>query len=181
MTELLDQPGDSGRLLEQIASGSREAFAVFYDRFSAPVFGLIRRIVRSEPAAEEVLQDVFWQVWERAGDYDPARGSPEAWLYTRARSRALDRLRAKGSREVPSELTEAVATDPASTADDRRMAETALAQLSEAQRTVIELSFFGGLTHSEIARKLGEPLGTVKTRVRSGLERLRTIYSAERA
>ncbi len=181
MPEFLDHPDDAGLLLEQIASGSRDAFALFYDRFAGPVSGLIRRIVRSEPAAEEVLQDVFWQVWERAGDFDPARGSAESWLYTRARSRAIDRLRAKGSREVPSELAEDTPDRSSSGADDRHMVETALSQLSDAQRTVIELSFFEGLTHSEIARKLGEPLGTVKTRVRSGLERLRTIYSAERA
>ncbi len=171
-------------LIARIARGDQEAFSLFYDAHAGLAFGLIRRIVRQQQAAEEVLQEVFWQVWREAASYDPGRGSPEAWLLMRARSRAIDRLRSIRRREetfvTPVDEGMARGEDQraehqATMAEDRGLVQGALAQLPEAQRRVIELAFFEGLTQSEIAGRLGEPIGTVKTRVRLGLERLRSI------
>jgi RNA polymerase sigma-70 factor (ECF subfamily) len=146
-------------------------------------------VLRDPEAAAEVLQEVFWQVWREAPQYDPARGSPEAWLVMRAKTRAIDRLRSirRRDRTFVAPVDESVARssdepaeNPAVVAEDRRLVQTALAQLPEPQRRVIELAFFDGLTQSEIATRLGEPLGTVKTRARLGLERLRSALRGER-
>ncbi len=176
-------------LIARIAQGDREAFSRFYDRFAPIAFGLIRRVVRDPEAAAEVLQEVFWQVWREAGQYDPRRGNPEAWLVMRAKTRAIDKLRSIRRREktfvMP--LDESVAgqggvpaENPAVAAEDRGLLHAALDQLPDAQRRVVEMAFFEGLTQSEIAQRLGEPLGTVKTRARLGLERLRTALKGER-
>ena len=181
-----DQPA---ALIARIAEGDREAFSRFYDAFSGIAFGLIRRVLREPAAAEEVLQDVFLQVWREAAQYDPRRGSPEAWLIMRAKTRAIDRLRSIRRREKTfvAPVDEAMARggdpdapNPGVAAEERRLAHRALAQLPAAQRQVIELAFFEGLTQTEIAARLGEPLGTVKTRARLGLERLRGILRGER-
>ncbi len=185
------EPGSesSSALLARVAAGDREAFGRFYDRLSPIAFGLIRRVLRDPEAAAEVLQDVFWQVWREAPQYDPQRGSPEAWVVMRAKTRAIDRLRSMRRRdrtfvapvdESVAQREDGRADDPAVAAADRGLVQTALAQLPEAQRRVIELAFFEGLTQSEIATKLGEPLGTVKTRARLGLERLRGALKGER-
>jgi len=176
-------------LIARIAAGDRDAFSRFYDLASPLAFGLIRRVLRDPEAAAEVLQEVFWQVWLEAPQYDPKRGSPEAWLVMRARTRAIDRLRSmrRRDRTFVAPLDESVARrdhgsaeNPAVMAEHRDLVQTALAQLPEAQRRVIELAFFEGLTQSEISLKLGEPLGTVKTRARLGLERLRSALRGER-
>ena len=176
-------------LIARIATGDRDAFSRFYDLASPLAFGLIRRVLRDPEAAAEVLQEVFWQVWREAAQYDPKRGSPEAWLIMRARTRAIDRLRSmrRRDRTFVAPVDESVAQrdhgsaeNPAVMAEHRDLVQTALAQLPEAQRRVIELAFFEGLTQSEISRKLGEPLGTVKTRARLGLERLRGALRGER-
>ncbi len=134
------------------------------------------------------MQEVFWQVWQEAGRYDPRRGTPEAWLVMRAKTRAIDRLRAIRRREktfvapVDDAVTrsgEEPGENPGVAAETRGLVRSALDALPEAQRLVVELAFFDGLTQSEIARKLGEPLGTVKTRARLGLERLRTLVRRE--
>ena len=136
----------------------------------------------NDAAAEEVLQEVFWQVWQDAGHYDPRRGSPEAWLVMRAQTRTIDRLRSMRRRErtFVAPLDEGVARadpagreNPATLAEDRGLVQGALGRLPDPQRRVIEMAFFEGLTQAEIAARLGEPLGTVKTRARAGLERLR--------
>lgn len=136
-----------------------------------------------------MLQEVFWQVWREASRYDPKRGSPEAWLVMRAKTRAIDRLRSmrRRDRTFVSPVDESVARgndgpgeNPAVVAEDRVLVQAALAQLPGPQRQVIELAFFEGLTQSEIATRLGEPLGTVKTRARLGLERLRGALRGER-
>src|SRR5713226_3950457 len=179
----------STALIAAIAAGDRDAFSRFYDLAAPMAFGLIRRVLRDPEAAAEVLQEVFWQVWQEAPQYDPKRGSPEAWLVMRAKTRAIDRLRSmrRRDRTFVAPLDEAIARaedgsaeDPAVVAEDRSLVQTALAQLPEAQRRVIELAFFEGLTQSEIATRLGEPLGTVKTRARLGLERLRGALRGER-
>jgi len=176
-------------LIARIAAGDRDAFSRFYDLAAPMAFGLIRRVLRDSEAAAEVLQEVFWQVWQEAPQYDPKRGSPEAWLVMRAKTRAIDRLRSmrRRDRTFVAPLDESIARaedgeaeNPAVVAEDRGLVQAALAQLPEAQRRVIELAFFEGLTQSEIATRLGEPLGTVKTRARLGLERLRGALRGER-
>jgi RNA polymerase sigma-70 factor (ECF subfamily) len=176
-------------LIARIAAGDRDAFSRFYDLAAPMAFGLIRRVLRDPEAAAEVLQEVFWQVWQEAPQYDPKRGSPEAWLVMRAKTRAIDRLRSmrRRDRTFVAPLDESIARaedgeaeNPAVVAEDRGLVQAALAQLPEAQRRVIELAFFEGLTQSEIATRLGEPLGTVKTRARLGLERLRGALRGER-
>lgn len=173
-------------LIRRIAAGDREAFSDFYDRYATLAFTLIRRIVGQPADAEEVLQEVFWQAWRDARAYDEGRGSPEAWILNRARSRAIDKLRSirrKGEtfvaplvEEIAREA-EAPGQNPASLAEDRKVVQTALQLLPERERRIIELAFFEGLTQSEVALRLGEPLGTVKTRMRSGLERLRGHFA----
>jgi len=179
----------STALIAAIAAGDRDAFSRFYDLTAPMAFGLIRRVLRDPEAAAEVLQEVFWQVWQDAPRYDPTRGTPEAWLVMRAKTRAIDRLRSirRRDRTFVAPVDESVAQrspdqapNPAVAAEDRGLIQTALAQLPEPQRRVIELAFFEGLTHSEIATRLGEPLGTVKTRARLGLDRLRGVLGGER-
>lgn len=179
----------SAALLAAIAAGDRDAFSRFYDLTAPMAFGLIRRVLRDPEAAAEVLQEVFWQVWQDASRYDPDRGTPEAWLVMRAKTRAIDRLRSIRRRdrtfvapvdESVAQRREDQAPNPAVLAEDRGLIQTALAQLPEAQRRVIELAFFEGLTQSEIAARLGEPLGTVKTRARLGLDRLRGALGGEK-
>jgi RNA polymerase sigma-70 factor (ECF subfamily) len=180
---------ETSALITRIAEGDRDAFSRFYDLLAPTAFGLIRRVLRDPEAAADVLQEVFWQVWREAPQYDPKRGSPEAWLVMRAKTRAIDRLRSIRRRdrtfvapvdESVARSSEAPAENPAVVAEDRGLVQTALAQLPEPQRRVIELAFFEGLTQSEIATRLGEPLGTVKTRARLGLERLRGALKGER-
>jgi len=179
---------DATALIARIGKGDREAFSRFYDALASPAFGLIRRVVRDPGVAEEVLQVVFWEVWRDASKYDPSRGSPEAWLLMRAKSRAIDRLRSIRRRgqtfvaavdESVARVPEVGPDRPGVALEGRGQVERGLTQLPAAQREVIELAFFAGLTQSEIATRLGEPLGTVKTRARLGLERLRGLLGGE--
>jgi RNA polymerase sigma-70 factor (ECF subfamily) len=169
-------------LIRAMATGDRDAFARFYDRCAPLAYSIILRIVRDRADAAEVLQEVFWEAWRSADRYDPARGTPEAWLITRARARAIDRVRSVRRRgetfvaPVDEELAAAPAEaggDAAERAETRGVIRNALARLPEAQREVIELAYYAGLTQTEIAERLKQPLGTVKTRIRLGLERLR--------
>src|SRR5215467_8713655 len=189
MSSVSVPPSDvSAGLLARIAQGDREAFGRFYDAFAGLALGLIRRILRDPAAAEEVLQEVFWQIWREAARYDPRRGSPEAWVVMRAKTRAIDRLRAMRRREktfvAPADdsltrSTEEPAENPGVAVETRGLVRSALNALPESQRRVVELAFFEGLTQSEIAGRLGEPLGTVKTRARLGLERLKSLITRE--
>lgn len=175
-------------LLARIAQGDREAFGRFYDAFAGLALGLIRRILRDPAASEEVLQEVFWQIWQEAARYDPRRGSPEAWVVMRAKTRAIDGLRAIRRREktfvAPADesmtrSSEEPTENPGVAAETRGLVRSALDGLPAPQRRVVELAFFEGLTQSEIASRLGEPLGTIKTRARVGLERLRSLMTTE--
>ena len=175
-------------LLARIAQGDREAFGRFYDTFAPLALGLIRRILRDLAASEEVLQEVFWQIWQEAPRYDPRRGSPEAWVVMRSKTRAIDRLRAMRRREKTfvapvdesvARSSEVLGENPGVAAETRGLVRSALNGLPESQRRVVELAFFEGLTQSEIASRLGEPLGTVKTRARLGLERLKGLIKRE--
>jgi RNA polymerase sigma-70 factor (ECF subfamily) len=182
---------DAPALLVRIAAGDRDAFARFYDRFGSLVFTVALRLLRARSEAEDLLQEVFLQAWRQAAAYDPGRGSPEAWLLTITRSRGIDKLRSIRRREErirPVEEAEGprdvgVVESGAAQSEAKVTVTPALAALPDAQRRVLELAYFEGLTQSEIATRLGEPLGTVKTRMRTGLERLRGALTegAERA
>jgi RNA polymerase sigma-70 factor, ECF subfamily len=169
-------------LIRRMAAGDRDAFARFYDRYAPLVFPLVLRIVRDRTDAADVIQETFWEAWRGAAAYDAARGTPEAWIVMRARTRAIDRIRALRRRGetfvAPVDEAMASAPDPgggdaATRAADRQLVATALARLPEAQREVIELAYYSGLTQTEIAERLKQPLGTIKTRIRLALERLR--------
>jgi len=175
-------------LLAAIARQDETALAELYDRYRVILFGLLIRILTSREEAEDVLQEVFLQVWRRAGDFDEKRGRPFTWLVTLARSRGIDRLRSlaakqrvaiAGAREPGEEVSDAVADAFAS--EQRTLVTKALAQLPEEQKGPLILAYFDGLTQSEIAAKLGAPLGTVKTRMRTGLMKLREVLSNQSA
>jgi RNA polymerase sigma-70 factor (ECF subfamily) len=184
-----DSPTNDGvsdlTLLERIRGGDSAALDVLYGRYSAPVNSLVWKVLQNAEEADDVTLDVFWQVWRQADRYDPSRGAPPAWIFTVARSRAIDRLRARRRREDRTisfddpaakldPLDEEVSPDQvASFRQTRDAVREALTTLSPAQREAVELAFFRGLTHVEIAAKLKQPLGTVKTRIRQGLIRLR--------
>jgi RNA polymerase sigma-70 factor (ECF subfamily) len=170
-------------LLARIARGDREAYGRFYDAYAPLAFGVIRRILPQPGDAEDVLQEVFWEIWRLAPRYDPARGAPAAWVLTRARSRAIDRLRSLRRREevgveaidTPGQTPQA--EDPSARLPDRELVRGAMGGLVPAQREVVELAFFAGMTHTEIAARLSQPLGTVKTRMRSALKHMREQLS----
>lgn len=165
-------------LVRRISSGDAEAFAELYDRNANILFALALRILNERRNAEEVLQDVFLQVWRSASSYDQQRGTIRAWLITLTRSRAIDRLRSVRARHdmtsVDDERGETPQlTDGMTSADRRIYVRRALDELPAEQRTVIEMAYFDGLTQTEIAERLSQPLGTVKTRVRLGMHKLR--------
>lgn len=164
------------------ARGEQSSLARLYDISNRLVYGVALRILGDPADAEEVTLDVYTQVWRTAKDYTPDRGAPSSWLIMMARSRALDRLRARGRRQgrettLDSTIEQAAsdrAPDEAAYLEQASLrVKNALASLAPEQREVIEMSFFSGLTHTELAERLGQPLGTVKTRIRSGMAKLR--------
>jgi RNA polymerase sigma-70 factor (ECF subfamily) len=169
-------------ILRAIAGGDEQALSALYDRYRLILFGLILRILHSQPEAEDVLQEVFLQVWRRAADFDETRGRPFTWLVTLARSRAIDRLRSLGSRdrtvqEAARDVSDSIsdAAEDAVKSEQGEIVRRALQELPEEQRRTLLLAYFEGLTQSEIAERLNTPLGTVKTRMRSGMMRLREL------
>jgi RNA polymerase sigma-70 factor (ECF subfamily) len=169
-------------LVARAAKGDQTALTALYDETSALVYGLALRILRDQHAAEDVTIDVYAQVYRQVSSYDATRGTPSAWLVTLTRSRAIDRLRQEAQRREREEPLEATMCMPSlsagpeessATAELRRLVQRALALLPPEQRQVIELAYFSGLSHNEIAARLGQPLGTVKTRIRTGLMLLR--------
>lgn len=173
---------DDRALIAEIARRDARALERLYERYRTVVYHLAFKVLNSRESADEVVLEVFWQVWRDAERYDVQRGSIGAWLATIARSRAIDALRAR--RVAPSAEEDAddtpLPTDPTLDPEVQvgleqraELVRTALASLPTDQRTALELSFFTGLSHGEIAEHLHEPLGTVKTRIRSAMVRLR--------
>lgn len=173
-------------LVSRIADGDGGALAAAFDLYSPAVLGLLCRILKGRTEAEEVLQEVFLQVWTQAGRFDPQRSSPRGWILMLARSRALDRLRRRDSsrrreEEVAVEAAPValrpVGTERLEAVERRRRVLSALGVLSPEQRDCIELAFFEGLTHTQIAERLQAPLGTVKSRILLGMNKLRQALS----
>jgi RNA polymerase sigma-70 factor (ECF subfamily) len=199
---ILDQPvrgeagmGSSGltdeRLLAQTAAGDADALAVLYDRYAAAVLGLALKMLGERASAEEVVQETFWRAWRSAGTFQAQRGTFAGWLFGIARNLVIDLCRRRSVRPRPA-LDEAeaerIARAPDPEADVAESAwaairrirvRAALAELPPAQRRVIELAYFGGLTRQEIAEATGEPLGTVHTRARLALQKLREMLRAQ--
>ena len=172
---------DLESLIVRVANGDQNAFAALYDDLAPVVYGVVRRVLRDPAQAEEVAQEVFVEVWKQAPRFDPTRGKVRTWVLMIAHRRAVDRVRseqahrdrqarstpdAAGAQSGPEDITVDL--------DDRRRAVEAMTALPSVQREVLELAFYDGLTHVQIAERLDVALGTVKTRVRDGLIRLRS-------
>jgi RNA polymerase sigma-70 factor (ECF subfamily) len=177
---------DWATLVQSIAAGDQLALHALYERAHRAVFTLILRITANRETAEELTIDVFHDVWRRASRYDAANGTVLGWIMNQARSRAIDRLRFEGRQKrsyggdvaLPAEMV----ADPRDVLELREQGKSlraALVALTPNERQAIEMTFFDGLTHAEAAERLNQPLGTIKTRIRSGLHKLRQMLTAE--
>jgi RNA polymerase sigma-70 factor, ECF subfamily len=173
---------DLASLVGRVATGDQSALAELYDATNRLVYSLVLRVLGDMNSAEEVLSDVYTQVWRKAASYDADRGAPLAWIATIARSRAIDRLRSSRQDRYRQESLDVLGEAPAnssspeeaaSASERQKLVREALNLLTVEQRQVIELAYYSGLSHSEIAEKLNQPLGTVKTRIRLGMMKLR--------
>jgi len=168
-------------LLARIGQKDEEALSALYDRYSGLVYSEAKRILRDAGAAEEILQDLFYQVWRTSERFDPARGSLAGWLLVAARNRAISKLRRKTG--ISKELNEnavSLKVDAESFAAQNLLLDkvkTLMGSLPEGQREALECAYFEGMSHSEIAQKTGQPLGTVKTRIRSAMLALKKVLS----
>jgi len=163
-------------LASRVRAGDQNAMGALYDRYSALVYAVGLRVLADSAAAEDVLQEVFMQLWHNPARFDASRGSLGAWLAVIARNRAIDALRKRRYESDIEDIVVSVEPDLASEADRSRAAKNVRGVLNgmhPAQRQALEMAFFEGLTHTEIAAKIGEPLGTIKTRIRAGLAALR--------
>jgi RNA polymerase sigma-70 factor (ECF subfamily) len=176
-----------GSYIDLAASGDQQALARLYDESSRLIYSIVVRIVGDAADAEEVTLDVYQQVWRLAGQYNSERGTPSTWLVMMARSRALDRLRWRQGRvrmesgldEVRDQVSSDNPPELAAWENQKRTRiQSAMGELAPEQREAIQLAFFEGLTHSELAAKLGQPLGTIKTRIRLGMLKLRQSLGA---
>ncbi len=169
-------------LIARMKDGDESALSALYDRYASLLFGMLMRILNDHQAAEEVLQDVFMQLWNNPGRFDAARGSLPAWLMVIARNRAISRLRGRRDREVLEEeegdfagtfVSSENIEDEAARAQMAQNIAAAMEKLPQEQRQALELAYFEGMSQSEIAARTGAPLGTVKTRVRTAMQVLR--------
>jgi RNA polymerase sigma-70 factor (ECF subfamily) len=170
-------------LLRRIAGGDRAAFASFYDQYSGLLFSIAVKVLNDAKEAEDVLQEVFMQIWDKASAYDPLLGKPTSWAVTLTRNKAIDRIRAaqRRSKLIEQATVEAsVAPNNYPSANEKlhgkenaQMIRSVVAELPPDQRRAIEMAFFSGLTQDEISKKLQEPLGTIKARIRRGMLKLR--------
>ena len=174
-------------LLTLIAHGDKDALECFYERYSTQVFSLARYMLKDEAIAEEIAQDVFLAVWQKASTFKANRGSPKGWLMSITHHRVIDHVRsAKRARASMDRMAQEMASleklyqvrteDEALRSIERQEIAKALQRIPEAQRTVILMSYFQGYSQSEIAEILDQPLGTVKTRIRLGMQKLRSIF-----
>lgn len=177
-------------LLRRTGEGDRGSFEQLYERFSGVLFATAYRVLNNQQAAEDVLQDVFIQIWEKAPLYDANRGKPLTWAVTLTRNKAIDRLRSVQRRhrlqdDVEKEAQTFEQFDDRSSLDavegveKAQLIRGAIGKLSKEQREAIELAFFSGLTQTEIAERLGEPLGTIKARIRRGMMKLRELLEPQ--
>jgi len=172
--------GDEMRLVARIRAGDQQAMSELYDRYGKVVYAVSLRVLQDAGAAEDVLQDVFLQLWRNPDAFDASRGNLAAWLAVIARHRSIDRLR---KRRPEVDIEDCVIAGGPDLRDETERAlviekvRVVLAEMNPDQRKVLELAFFQGLTHTEIAEKTGEPLGTIKTRIRSGLQLLRAKFA----
>ena len=186
------EQADDKNLMEAICERDRHALEALYTRYSGPVYALAMRMLRDPGAAEEVAQDTFFNVWRRAGSYKAPRGSVKSWLFRIAHNRTIDELRKRKRHQdrirhgvdLTNKPSESRGDDPAECAvaqfEGSRLKD-ALTTLRPEQREVLVLAYFGGMTHSEISRRLDQPLGTVKTRIRLGIRRLRDRLDLDKA
>lgn len=179
---VLSTTSDDGQAIAQIRNGDAAGLERLYDQHSTAIYSLALRIVRDVAEAEDVTQEVFAQIWTRARSYDAGRGSVAAWMMVIARSRALDRLRRRRTGLQAGQPDHVVNDIPdprpsvevqAATDEQARAARLALAALPDVERTALELAYYEGLTQAEIAERTTAPLGTVKTRIRTALRRVR--------
>lgn len=168
--------------IERAAFGDESAFAEFYDEVSPAVFGTTLKVLRNQAIAEEVTQEVFLELWKKAATYEPTRGAPKAWATTIAHRRAVDRVRSEESSRARDEadarirdVDRDVVSDAVGVNDERTLVLACLAQLSTVQREAVSLAYYGGHTYREVATLLDVPEGTIKTRIRDGLTRLREL------
>ena len=177
-------------LLLRIGQGDRRSFEAFYDRISATLFAIAIGILKNREAAEDVLQDVFVQIWEKAPLYDPTRGKPATWAITLVRNKAIDRVRSSQRRarlhddlqreaELSDQSDDYTSLDAAASGERGKLLLAALKELPAEQRQVLELAFFASLSQSEIAAQLGAPLGTIKARIRRALVKLRDLIGPQ--
>jgi RNA polymerase sigma-70 factor, ECF subfamily len=185
-TKVLVAEHDWAALVRSIAAGDQTALHALYERAHRPVFTLIMRITANRETAEELTIDVFHDVWRRAARYDAVNGTVLGWIMNQARSRAIDRLRFESRKKRSASgdeqpLAEVVADprDLLELGEQVRSLRVALETLTLDERLAIETTFFAGLTHAQAAGRLNEPLGTIKTRIRSGLQKLRRALTAE--
>ncbi len=168
-------------LLARIEKKDEAALSALYDRYSGLVYSEAKRILRDTGAAEEILQDLFYQVWQTAERFDPAKGSLAGWLLVAARNRAISKLRRKtGIAEELNENSVSLNMNVESLTAQNLLLDkvkTVMGSLPEGQREALECAYFEGMSHSEIAQKTGQPLGTVKTRIRSAMEVLKKVLS----
>lgn len=170
---------DDAALIAEAAHGEASALSTLYDRYAALMASVAQRILGDRELAEDLVHDVFMEAWRAAADYDPARGTVRTWLMVRLRSRALDRKRSAAFRRevatdrMPTTTDEGDTARALAEAPDAQVVRDALATLPEEQRAVLELAYFEGLTSSEIADRMGSPIGTVKSRTAAAMAKLR--------
>lgn len=192
LAQVEQRPGEATRdedLIESVAAGNRRAFEELYERYASLVFGLALKMLGNREVAEEAVQEIFWRVWQRAKSFERGR-SFAPWLFGIAHNYCIDELRRRRARPQPvyeddehpvlsNIADEGDVSDAALQGEQRRIVVNALRELPREQREALELAYFGGLTQQEIAERLGNPLGTIKTRMRLGLQKLRQMLQGQ--